>query len=264
MVSIPVLLKKGSKGMVQTYPTWAYTAVQEESLTYAGGLPTLSAGQWPRTVDGNPYRFLFQLDLSSVPDLGLNLPTTGLLQFWHAPDDLYGMDLDVTPGESTRRGTLVLHITEDLSQAEEFPTDYNHPGCDYSPLENPLQKIFYKGTLTSMTPFPNTLEAKEAEEGREAQETLLEDAYGSDYEFYNSEEEEAQELAPEEYEFHLGGVPAFTQGDFRQNQDFVLLLGSESGPNLMWGDMGVAGFWLTGEAVDTRQYNEAFLYWDCF
>lgn len=209
-------------------PAWVLTPTEEETATFAGGTPYLHPDeQWPTSDDGTRWAFLLQVDLATVPELGLNLPSEGYLQFFHKPDDLYGLNFD----EIMRPNCLVRHVTD----VQQHETENISP--ENSPLEGGAQ-VFYTGELVQMPARAGSFDAPESD---------------------------GEDAAVFDYDFYLGGNPMFTQEDFRTGaEEVTLLLGSDSGDNLMWGDMGSAGFWLPSEALARQDFTEAFLYWDCF
>lgn len=257
--------------MTATKPAWALTATSKQTDTFAGGAPYLSQEEgWPRHEDGTAWHFLVQIALAEVPDLGLNLPTEGYLQFFHHADDLFGMSLDEPGDPSMNTRTLVRHVTDVQDQGDHIPDEFTSDDDHFTPLEMPLKRVYYTGALVQMEPFENTLDAEEA--SREPEDESFIDRFmewlnegGAAAPEAEAEEDESPILSQEDYEFHLGGYPAFTQQDFRQDlESDVLLLGSESGKNIMWGDMGVASFWLKPEDADAGDLSKAYIYWDCY
>lgn len=210
---------------------WVLTHTDEKTDTFAGGAPYLRPGEeWPASSDGNRWAFLMQVDLSTVPDIGLNLPRSGYLQFFHKPDDLYGLNFH----SITTPNCLVRHVTDAVDTQVEVHSPEN------TPLKSVQERAYFTGSLVSMPPRPGSY-----------------DYEGTDY-----EEDDAGVF---DYDFYLGGNPMFTQDDFRTGNSVVtLLLGSDSGNTLMWGDMGSAGFWVPDSALATQDYSSTFLYWDCF
>lgn len=254
--------------MTVTKPTWALHPTSKETGSFAGGTPYLAADErWPRDEEGHAWRFLLQVELKGVPDLGLNLPTEGYLQFFHMADPLFGMTLEDPADPSVGNQVFVRHVTNVADQGEHIPDDFlNGHDDDETPLDNPHRRTYYVGELVAMRPFENTLDFEEANrEDDEGVFDFLQETFSSWKKDQENAEDDTVELPQEDYEFHLGGFPAFTQQDFRSDlENEVLLLGSESGKNIMWGDMGVAGYWLKPEDVDSQDYGKAYLYWDCF
>lgn len=209
---------------------WVLTQTEEVTGTFAGGTPYLEeGGKWPVSSDGTKWAFLLQVDLSLVPDLGIGLPREGHLQFFHKPDDLYGLNFK----NVLHPNCLVRHVTDAVDGALETNSPEN------SPL-NSSDRVYFTGELLQMPSRPGSI----------------------DYPDPDSEEDDAGLF---DYDFYLGGNPMFTQEDFRTgSEEVTLLLGSDSGKALMWGDMGSAGFWLPTQDLANQDFTNSFLYWDCF
>jgi len=65
----------------------------------------------------------------------------------------------------------------------------------------------------------------------------------------------------------IGGYPYFTQYDPRY-EDYrrhtALLLQIDSDEDIMWGDAGVANFFITPEALERCDFSKVLYNWDCF
>lgn len=74
----------------------------------------------------------------------------------------------------------------------------------------------------------------------------------------------------------LGGYPFFTQADPRQYDenihDYVLLFqmdsdydykDGEQGKDIMWGDVGVANFFICPEDLKNKDFSKVLYNWDC-
>ena len=64
----------------------------------------------------------------------------------------------------------------------------------------------------------------------------------------------------------LGGYPNFTQADPREDgQDHVLLVqfDSDTRLGLMWGDVGIANFFIRPAELKARDFSRAAFNWDC-
>lgn len=212
-----------------------FVASSESRDTFAGGMPYFEFGdQWPVNDDNVPLAFLFQFSVNELPEearsLYPELRDDSFVQFFIHPDYLFGMDLDNT----TNGKVLVRTISNPVEIDRNFPSEFDGGSlADVTPLVKPLERVYYIPEMFESIP-----------------------SYGSlDWDASSNDE---GTVSPE-YEFRLGGYPVFTQDDFRTRKThhlYTLLLGSESGDNVMWGDMGVAGIWNSPEGY--------FIYWDCY
>lgn len=220
-----------------TKPAFSYYPTLERTGTFSGGVPYLAEGEeHPKDNDGNLLQFLFQMDLSEVPE-GLvdDLPNKGYLQFFlPVNDDLYGWN----SADTRNSAVVVRHILDgDASHGQK---------ADHDPEDTPLLKdkqTFYKGKLEEIPIHPSD----EVDGDEEPEDAIV---GNSDFEYP---------------EFYVGGSPVFTQYDFRPAEgaeNDILVLGSDSGGNVMWGDVGAGGFWLPAEA--DGDISKIYLYWDCY
>lgn len=214
------------------------------SLSFLGGKPSLRSGEtYPTTPSGDPWVFFAQVDLSTVPvdhiD-AVDFPAEGLLQFFTAPDDLYGMNLANYSEPDKGTTTLVrLLATDDLTDDYDFEA-----GDQYSPLNQPDERVYLEPVAKTSEPFGGT---------REREDALDDDVDDDDAPWPDSP-------------LYFGACPAFTQEDFRgEDNPYQIFAGSDSGEHVMWGDSGIAGWWLVDDdSVNAESLADAFIYWDCY
>lgn len=235
----------------KTKPAFVYEGVGEATTTFAGGKPFVNEQyEFPMDKDGEALRFFCQIDLSDVDERiqeVLSLPSHGFLQFYNGAEDVFGMDFDNDDFRDNVSRILYLEEAYDdesfvMPEIGEFPEDT-------TPLMELGERSFFKGKYAEMLPFPNSLDNPGITE---------EDKYGESYmEFYEFVNEPY-------YELWLGGYPHFTQWDFRKkDNEWELLLGSESGENILWGDSGAGGFWVPRSDLQKQDYSRSAIFWDC-
>ena len=68
----------------------------------------------------------------------------------------------------------------------------------------------------------------------------------------------------------MGGYPNFTQNDPRsynkdqQNKTIMLMqIDSDLDNDIMWGDMGIANFFITPEDLAAENFDNVLYTWDC-
>lgn len=235
---------------VKSKPAFGYDETDVETKTFTGGKPYVNDSfTYPVDKDNKPLRFFCQLDLSEVDERVkkyLNLPDTGFLQFYHGDEDVFGMDFDNK--DFSENVSRILYLEEAFDDPNFVVPD--NEGEDNTPLdENGSQRVYYAGEYVDLLPFPNSNDNPSITE---------EDKYGEAYtEYYDFVNET-------NYELYLGGYPHFTQWDFRDDDnELVLLLGSESGDNVLWGDMGAGGFWVPQKDLQEQKYDNSVIFWDC-
>ena len=179
---------------------------------------------WP-TENGPELQFLAQINFEELPENDI-FPKTGLLQFFVADDDSWGL--------FAKNSHLVVYH-ENINQGYELRKDWED-----SPLEQ--------------TDLGMKFELSE------------------DYLSYNDYRFDSDiELTDEMYE-QLGGFgskllgyPAFTQFDPRDDNKYDTLLfqlDSEDGV-MLWGDCGVANFFINGAKLKQHDFSDILYNWDC-
>ena len=185
---------------------------------------------WPDDETPN-LQFLAQINLSELPENDI-FPKEGMLQFFIKDDNAYGLFED-------EGGYLVVYH-KDISEGIEVYKDF--PG---SPI---LRVAGMQFTL--------------AEEPMSLSDFRFED-YSADFD----EDEFGEEL----YDAFCGagskvlGYPFFTQYDPRNDEKYDMLLfqlDSEEG-FVMWGDCGVANFFINADALKRMDFSDVLYNWDC-
>ncbi|OHD00946.1 MAG: hypothetical protein A2885_13670 [Sphingopyxis sp. RIFCSPHIGHO2_01_FULL_65_24] len=226
--------------------------------TRMGGPVWLAAGEaWPTDPDGKPMSFLAQVDFAELPPLP-DYPTSGVLQFFLARDDLYGANF-----EKPEAGKFRVIWREKLGGPGQL-----HSGRpagdrgidDYSPLYDATvaRGIALKPKRADQIP---SVESWLAERDLA---TLLNDRAKSDriYAFADKQ----LELATQGH--HVGGHPGFTQSDWRADKRYQdvdrVLLNLWSDDHIMWGDSGQGQFMIRREDLLKRDFSKIFYQWDCY
>ena len=229
-----------------------------------GGVPYLPAdAAVPCDANGGALRLLAQIDckaLSALPDF----PKTGLLQFWIAQDNVWGLDKE-KGARVIWHETVDAAVTEAQVQAKldaapkpaDFDGDFPVHGvfgvevqaeadcmaaCDirFVPI---FTELFNTQTQGEPIAHPDDL-------GDEIGEMMWEELSGDGHK--------------------IGGYPAFTQGDPRDADDartvLLLQLDSESengSEKIMWGDCGICNFHCTPAELKAHDFSNVLYYWDC-
>ena len=232
-----------------------------------GGTPYIPKdGTLLTSVEGKPLFMLAQINCEQLPENTL-YPKKGLLQFWIAAteDYLYGLDLDNFCNNDNKRVIYYPTIGEALP-IENFIEDYTFENC-YLPFDANLQFAlhFTNGTET----FSIEEKAAEREFIRKWNETFLDDIK----EMWDLPRETCQIidnlLLKDPTGHKIGGYPYFTQVDPREENDphtFLLLqIDTDEVDNkeILWGDCGVANFFISPEDLAACQFDNILYNWDC-
>lgn len=236
------------------------------------GKPYLLKDQkYPTDDNGNNLYLLAQLNLSQMPNLEFSYPKKGLLQFWISDKQLYGLDFK---NRTKQNGFKVIFhkevqednnklvqdfsflskiqkekgwICEDQDQFAQFALDFK---IDKMPITS-CDNYFYEL-------FADILEDKDIDKFE------FMDAYDN---AYNKEYMKHNKSNPNHV---IGGYPYFTQEDPRklgkEYLDFNILLfqmDSDITNKIMWGDCGVANFFINQKDLEALDFSRVFYNWDC-
>lgn len=246
--------------------TMQLTARDDLSLWQSkiGGEPYLPLDTaYPVDSNGNPLALLAQFNFAEIPSLP-NFPDQGILQFYIAADDLYGMNFDDQQQQSDFK---VLYFEQVIADAAQLKQDFSELEFDedtYLPFTGQYSIEFnLTSQPISLGDFafaPKILGVEELYD--------FEDRFeGGDFEddFIEPYDEVASASG-----HRLGGYPYFTQTDPRQYnekvQDYILLfqLDTDDAENeIMWGDSGVGNFFIHPEDLKNKDFSKVLYNWDC-
>ncbi|MDX2062779.1 MAG: DUF1963 domain-containing protein [Bacteroidia bacterium] len=237
-----------------------------------GGLPWWpSSKPYPTAPDGLPLHLLAQINLAELPNHPNQLPTEGLLQvFLHPTDPNYGLSIhdrclqahwQVVYHPTTLDASTVRTTFEELSY-DDFVLPFE-PRLAFALDFKAVQKYLNPTDVRFQAFFPELCYPYEFPD--EALDSLYKTLVG--------------------FESQIGGYPVFIQDDPRLlNPDLpsdgrfqfescntpvlLLQLASETEPRgghypLMWGDVGVANWFIEPEDLAARRFERVFYTWDC-
>ncbi len=264
------VFNKTKKDFISITLTNSKPSIFESKVGGLGYIPHDS--DFPTTSDGEQLRLLAQIECSKI-DL-TEFPKHGLLQFWILNDDVYGADFDNMKNNATQNTfRIIYHENIDLTVTEEEVTSkfkenqYDKDG--YMPC-------FGEYSLSFNKKFAGMLEC----DGRYEKlfcsrfnvaypDTPIENIY--DLEISFDEMDCYEKLTEISFGHKIGGYPAFTQWDPREENDthdFLLLqLDSDYGngnDRIMWGDSGVANFFISSDKLKNLDFSDVIYNWDCY
>ncbi len=219
---------------------------------------------WPKDMDypennsGKPLHLLAQINFSEVPELEGH-PKSGMLQFFIDSDDLYGQEF-LEDGKTLEQiitnpnGYRVIYheniIQDNALLRNEFPSLKED---EYLPLTHEYSLVFSKeseGVSPSDYRFGNIIESID---------DLSDDVMESLYEILSSGGSK------------IGGYAHFTQEDprpYNDNDEWLLLFQMDSDYDgdvqIMWGDSGVANFFIRPEDLKRQDFSKVWYNWDCY
>lgn len=216
-----------------------------------GGVPYLPQGhEYPTGNNGQPLFLLAQINFAEVPALD-NFPTQGILQFYAADDNMYGLDLDDPFEQANFRVLFFAEVDETLAQDDiELPDFDNFPILLSHALRFELQSA----------PVSPKDHAFDACFGMPAFEFF--DRFGDD----KVEVRRAYARLAQGNGHKLGGYAHFTQEDPRLVQEFeeskLLLQIDSDHKDILWGDEGIANFFIHPEDLKDLEFSEVLYNWD--
>ena len=257
-------------------PCISLTPVRKETGIFdskLGGTPYLPPGfAYPYNAeahsDKKPLKLLAQLNFSQFPHLE-GYPTDGILQFYvsnEAKSDMYGLNLQNQTEQTGWRVIYHKDIIADESKLQSPPL-LESGRYVYFPFDSEFALVAQKATQPiTCSDFrwqdfiENTLEptalCKSLKErcNEDDVEDLLRDASC-------------------DFGFRIGGYPSFTQEDPRGygvNTSFTALLlqldswSDKDEPGIMFGDSGVANWFISPEALARCDFSNVLYNWDCY
>lgn len=237
-----------------------------------GGVPYWDVKkEYPVDSSGENMMLLAQINFTEAKLKDERLPEQGILQFFIAAnDDVYGADFDVPDFQSNFR--VIYHETIDETVTKQqvlalgIPTSTDE-SLDYPPIMGEFaislnKTIAYIGT--EVCDFDKIF-------GKVVKTVLGTDMTGqSAFNFLESEEFDELCESMNDGGHWILGYPYFTQYDPRDNSEYydTLLLQIDSDMEdgmeyIMWGDCGVANFFMNGEALKKRDFSKVWYNWDC-
>lgn len=198
--------------------------------------------EYPKDKTGKPMILLAQLNFSEIPSLK-NYPDKGILQFYVSGEEWPDME-----------DYKILYHAE----IEDSQTNFE----------------FLSEELYSDSPIncEHTLTFSKEEEYGGVQDFRFDFSFnGLDYWEFEKKLEESQKKEIEKLfdnEGHkIGGYAYFTQGDPREYDEKakkdILLLQIDTDEEIMFGDSGVANFFINKEDLINRKFEKAYFTWDC-
>ena len=233
----------------------------------------------PKNKENEQLTLLAQINIDELPENNIYPMKEGILQFWILNDDILGLDYDTHLGD----GYKIIYYKEiDKSVTEEEILEKYKPYKDedsYFPIEGEFSLNF---KLTDGYFSDSNDDFREIVD-REMKKFYDEnkDKYSEILKIYDKENQlnywEIWDILEEDKEIgeklfgaghKIGGFPDFTQSDIREVGDYEILLlqidsvGTEKN-EIMWGDCGIANFFIREKDLKELNFDRAIYNWDC-
>ncbi len=253
------ILEESVKPYIKVSGTQAETTLFESKF---GGYPYVPINQeHPKDSNGQPMMLLAQLNFEEMPHVEY-MPQKGMLQFFvSAEDELYGADFDHPTIQKDFRIIYHSTIIEDLNKVI---TDFS--SLNTSELEDFIipeaAKLKFELGYQPVTSRDYRFEKMFSEE-IDWEEIVDEEN--------NTESGELYDDLCKDQGHKIGGYPFFTQTDPReweekyQQHDILLLqIDTDDSLNIMWGDSGVANFFIKKDDLLNLDFSNVIYNWDCY
>lgn len=230
--------------------------VDDLRVSKVGGRPWWPAGTpFPVDRNGQPLALLAQIDLAEVPpELG-DWPHSGLLQFFVASDDTYGLRFDGPASRRLQEGFRVVRWADPSGPSADLP-----PAVPaFLPLDpqKPRRIRFSAGT------------ERLSHEDRRFAPLFGDSLFEAESAWAEANGVDERSMWEAVYRrtsgagHKIGGYPAFTQEDPRGGEGFELLLQLDTDDEMMWGDSGVGNFFIHPDALRRGDFSDVLYTWDC-
>ena len=236
-----------------------------------GGLPYISTdSDTPKDSNGNQLALLAQINCSDLPENTL-YPKDGLLQFWISRNDDFGLDnkkdycvkyIKDIEDNITKESILNKYKLLDEENSEEY-SPFNKKNTSFAlKFEKGISTITSTDFLFEDIALKTIHELFPDENIKDLYDDLERDVFDTLFKAFNG------------VDHAIGAYPTFTQWDPRNPEEKdaygVTLLQVESHwtttPNTnesMWGDSGVANFFINKEKLEHLNFEDVLFNWDC-
>lgn len=240
-----------------------------------GGVPYWDMKKdYPVDCEGDKMMLLAQINFTKAALEDERLPQQGILQFFIATeDDVYGMDWD--EADSQRNFRVVYHEQIDETITEEQVLALDIPVATSE--DNEWTPVFKEAavSITKTTTYLGTEDYHFESVFVEVVKQLYdEDIQEQGFYEYLSEEDRDYIFEECSNDGHwILGYPYFTQSDpreFREDDYYNTLLFQMDSDMIdhedyvLWGDCGVANFFINDEALKKKDFSKVMYHWDCF
>lgn len=233
-----------------------------------GGVPYFpKTMEYPRgKSEDQPLVLLAQINLSDLPALP-DFPHEGILQFFIAGDDLYGMGVDGLDVQDDFRIIYHKEISNDISQlmtAEDIPQNSVEDEI-YLPFEGEYKLIVQAADPMPVTTSDYRFESAFVSSYNELHENPIKQIWDVDCNVLYDD----MDTFPDAI---MGGYPMFVQADPRGGNDeyavydtvlFELDSVYGDGIDISWGDGGTGTFLIAKDALLSCDFSKVLYNYDC-
>lgn len=236
-----------------------------------GGLPYISTdADTPKDSNDNQLALLAQINCSDLPENTL-YPKDGLLQFWISRNDDFGLDnkkdycvkyIENIENNITKESILTKYKLLDEENNEEY-SPFNKKNTSFAlKFEKGISTITSTDFLFEDIALKTIHELFPDENIEDLYDDLERDVFNTLFKAFKG------------VDHAIGAYPTFTQWDPRNPEEKdaygITLLQVEShwdndsnSSGIMWGDSGVANFFINKEKLEHLNFEDVLFNWDC-
>lgn len=236
-----------------------------------GGLPYISTdADTPKDSNDNQLALLAQINCSDLPENTL-YPKDGLLQFWISRNDDFGLDnkkdycvkyIENIENNITKESILTKYKLLDEENNEEY-SPFNKKNTSFAlKFEKGISTITSTDFLFEDIALKTIHELFPDENIEDLYDDLERDVFDTLFKAFSG------------VDHAIGAYPTFTQWDPRNPEEKdaygITLLQVEShwdndsnSSGIMWGDSGVANFFINKEKLEHLNFEDVLFNWDC-
>lgn len=245
-----------------------------------GGYPYwISDMSYPVSSTGEKLYLLAQINFEQIESDNELLPKHGILQFFIRDDELCGANFDNPTKQENFRVIYHKKIKDPLSIEELQKLEI--PSNTTLEFKNTMLPSIYEDKIN----FTKTVDyiSYNSDEFEEYVKEAMNNLYGWSIgdSLYSEFGREGYNYLTEKFDsfsHKMLGCPAFTQSDPRLDKKEIpegkkantkqhyniLLFQMNSDGNIMWGDDGIANFFINSEALKNLDFSDVLYNWDCY
>ena len=212
--------------------------------------------EYPLDNDNKPMRLLAQINFEEIPFLD-KLPRKGILQMYIKVSDDYLYGLDFEDGRNKDGFRVIFFDTIEIDKTKLL-NDFGFVNKEYEfPIEDEIgldfllhSEVVSCGDYQFDKIFGKSMFELEDKYGNCVEKFYDENGYGDGHK--------------------IGGYAYFTQEDPRVYDDrykeynyLLLQIDTDDDYNIVWGDCGVANFFINEEKLAKHDFSDILYNWDC-
>jgi uncharacterized protein YwqG len=221
---------------------------------FGGGFLLPEHIPYPTDSRGERMFPLAQLNFAEIPRLE-GFPEKGWLQFYTSTNDIFGLDFEAPASQKDFRVLYFEEVDENRLHINTKPTEEMY---EHSPII--MQHAL---TFSLQDDYMGMADIRFEKQFGKDVDSFIEEFGEQSGDVYN---ELAETFSGQGHK--IGGYAFFTQSDPRyihqQFKDHILLLQIDSiGDHIMWGDSGVANFFIHPDKLRAKDFSDVMYNWDC-